>query len=80
MANLFSDIVSNDALWGNPNADYATLLGVVGGAANRDRIITKTALVASAVNTPIACLFILGSDLDHVYVGHSPSNLSLIHI
>ena len=53
MADLFSDIVSDDIHWGNPNADYPTLLGVVGGPANSDRSITKAAIIACAVKADL---------------------------
>ena len=65
MASLFSDIVSNDTSWGNPDADYHPLLGVVGGAAGSNRAVVKASLVANAVNTPVGCLFTLDSDIDY---------------
>ena len=33
MANYFSDLVDDDAQWGNPDPDYTMLLGVMGAAA-----------------------------------------------
>ena len=73
MADLFSNLVRDDRLWGNPNADYDALLGVVGGAAASDRAVTKAAIINSAVNTPTGCAFMLDGDLEHIYVGHSPT-------
>ena len=74
MANLFSNLVSDNCLWGNPDANYATLLGVVGGAANSDCVVTKAVIINSAVNTPTGCAFMLDGDLEHIYVGHSPTS------
>ena len=45
----------------------------MGGAAASDRVATKAAIVNSAVNTPTGCAFMLDGDLEHVYVGHSPT-------
>ena len=73
MASLFSDIVTDDAQWGNPNADYAALLAVVGGAAASDRLVTKAAFLTTAVNSPVGCAFVLTGEETHIYVVYQPT-------
>jgi hypothetical protein len=73
MASLFSDIVDDDAQWGNPDADYAALLAVVGGAALSNSPVTKAALLNTAVNTPVGCAFTLTGETGHIYVGYQPT-------
>ena len=69
MANLFSDIVHNDAHWGNPDPDYPTLLATVGGGAATNRALTKAALLSTAVNSPVGLAFVLSVEPDYIYVG-----------
>ena len=72
MANLFSDIVGDNTLWGNPAAAYGTLLGAVSGAAAADLRAAKASFLNTAVNTPVGCTFTLAGETGHIYVGFQP--------
>lgn len=68
---LFSNIYGNGTLWEIPDPDYATLLGIVGGASTANRNECAASIVATAVRSPLTAAFVLHDDPDYIYVAHS---------
>ena len=72
-ATLFSALYGDATYWDDPDPDYATLLGTVGGAAGTSWPATRDALMNIAARSPVTLAFVVEGDEDFIYIGHSPS-------
>ena len=72
-APLFSTLFNDASLWDDPDPDYDTLLTVLGGTVNTDRGNAQTALVNLSLRTPTAVAYILETEPEYIYIGHSPA-------
>ena len=73
MANSASVLYAEAAIWLDPNPDHVALDNAIGGASPIDARASKTAVVQLAHRSPVALAFQLVNDVDHIYVGHTPS-------
>ena len=73
MANLASALCADASLWIDPLPDHIALDNAMGGPSNTDARGAKAAMTQLAYHSPVALAFQLDADLDHIYVGHSPS-------
>ena len=68
---LYSNIFRDATQWRNPNPDYATTLGVLGGNAATDQNGAARAVVNMAAQAPVVFAMSLEGSGDYIYVGHS---------
>ena len=70
---LFSTLLADASQWENPNPDYPTITGAVGGTSGSDRGVVRSTLINLSVRSPIVLAFQVAGDTDHIHVGHSMS-------
>ena len=70
---LHSDLHRNAARWTDASPDYVGLLATAGGGIATPSPDVSTGLVNLATRSPVVLAFIMDSDPDYIYVGHSPT-------
>lgn len=68
---LYSNIFRDPSQWRNPNPDYTTIVGVLGGGAGTDQNAAARAAVNMAAQAPVVFAMSIEGSGDYVYVGHS---------
>jgi hypothetical protein len=69
----FSQLLNDASKWLDPNPDYGTLLQTIGNDRTGVTSATvRTAILNIAQRSPVALAFVLDSDPDFIYVGHTP--------
>jgi len=72
-ANLFSALAARRELWANHDPDRTSLLNVFGADAATSHTAAKTAILATAVNSPTFFSFGLVNDPNFIYIGYHPT-------
>ena len=70
---LYSALYGDATLWDDPTPDYDAIMAAVGGASTANRDVVRTRLLNLSARSPVVLAFTLTSDLNHIYVGHSPT-------
>ena len=67
----FHTLLTNHALWADPQPDYGQIVALVGDA-NIARDAVLRSVLNIAARSPTALVMVLTGDTDHICVGHSP--------
>ena len=73
MANLASTLYADAALWTDHTPGHIDLDNALGAPSAGNSHTTKTSMIQLAHRTSVALTFQLTGDVDHIYVGHTPS-------